>query len=396
MLPTRTLLLRHANSFAPTYMKGLRTVRDFVRAFFARDIVKDKRKRRLISEPWIIDSLFVSESGIEVTGWAFPPSAWIRVVKPAFRLNGEPFSLSTVGVPRPDVAAKFWQREDAELSGFSCKSTVDPYSLFRDGFLEISYLNSPAHLPSRLKHSWFYWDPRKELPLPSSEQRFRVIGNGDEFGFLLSGATDFMRLAWALTAITKRAFGEFESVLDWGSGCGRIARYAAPSRSGSLVGCDVDAENVKWCNENLPGKYFHTDMRPPLRFGDGEFDLVYGVSVFTHFREELQDAWLSELRRIVRPRGIVMVTTHGQTAIDFAGLRPTEFVALQEAVNINGHFTASKNDQLDGAVDSSGEYVNVFHSTRYLRKHWSEWFEVLAIVPGYIYTHDLVILRRRI
>ncbi|MBL0141897.1 MAG: class I SAM-dependent methyltransferase [Betaproteobacteria bacterium] len=134
---------------------------------------------------------------------------------------------------------------------------------------------------------------------------------------------------------------------------------------------------------------------PPLPFPDGAFELIYGVSVFTHFRSDLQDLWLQELRRVTQPGGILLMTTHGQTAIDFAGLDPAQFASLRDIVNEAGIFEVSKNDQLDGAVEAAEEYVNVFHSGRYIKSHWSRWFEIVAIVPGYIFTHDLVVMRRR-
>ena len=40
------------------------------------------------------------------------------------------------------------------------------------------------------------------------------------------------------------------------------------------------------------------------------------------------------------------------------------------------------------------EYVNVFHSKDYVQRKWSKWFSILNIVPGYIFTHDLVVLKR--
>ena len=47
------------------------------------------------------------------------------------------------------------------------------------------------------------------------------------------------------------------------------------------------------------------------------------------------------------------------------------------------------------AFDQPGEYVNVFHHRDYVSRHWSRWFEVLHVIPGYIFTHDLVVLRAR-
>ena len=49
----------------------------------------------------------------------------------------------------------------------------------------------------------------------------------------------------------------------------------------------------------------------PLAYADDTFDLVYALSVFTHLTEDLCEAWMDELYRIVKPGGAAIVTTHG-------------------------------------------------------------------------------------
>src|SRR5438445_365600 len=44
---------------------------------------------------------------------------------------------------------------------------------------------------------------------------------------------------------------------------------------------------------------------------DRQFAVVYALSVFTHLPEPLQNAWMQEIRRVVRPGGHVIFTTHG-------------------------------------------------------------------------------------
>lgn len=42
--------------------------------------------------------------------------------------------------------------------------------------------------------------------------------------------------------------------------------------------------------------------------------MVYGFSVFTHLDERMQDMWLLELRRVLNPGGILLLTVHGERA----------------------------------------------------------------------------------
>lgn len=390
----RAALVQRLERLAPGAMHFARRIRSAARRRLSKDPAIANRRPRLDSEPWFLDRLAVEAGMLEVRGWAFPPVGWFGVAPPRFAVNGKPLA-PLAREARPDVGEKFWQREHAAEGGFTGRVPMTHADAYPGGMLEIAYLNPPAKLPLSLRHRWFALDPALEPALPSARQRHRVIGNEDPAGFLLTGATDFHRLDRALLAATGRSFGDCACILDWGVGCGRLARYATRLCPETFTGCDVDADNIAWCAKALPGRYVHTSMFPPLPFADGAFDAVYGVSVFTHLREELQDRWLEELRRIVRPGGVVLATVHGRTAIEYAGLRPEAFVDLGNAVEKAGLFVASDNDQLDGAVEHAREYVNVFHSSRYVRERWSRAFEVRQIVPGYIFTHDLVILVRR-
>lgn len=53
----------------------------------------------------------------------------------------------------------------------------------------------------------------------------------------------------------------------------------------------------------------------PLIYPDGAFDLVFNHSVFTHIDEHRQGMWLSELQRVTRPGGPVVLSVHGEFAL---------------------------------------------------------------------------------
>ncbi|MDQ2917199.1 MAG: class I SAM-dependent methyltransferase [Pseudomonadota bacterium] len=347
---------------------------------------------RLCAEPWYVDKVTIDGPRVSAAGWSMrvdehePAGGW-------FRINGQRFDHIRYPLPRADVGAVFWQRNGSSLCGFDCAidDLPEPYP---NGVLEIQRVVSDTPRVERGRDSWFAPDPARQANLPDADRRFRVIGDRDPVGFLISGATDYHRMDRALLEVTGKHLHEFAHVLDWGAGCGRVARHLPSRYADALTGCDIDRDNVDWCAATLPGTFVASRLAPPLPFESGAFDLVYGISVFTHLREPMQLRWLEELARVAQRGAILLMTTHGQTAIDFSRMSPAEYRRVRDQVRREGIVVSGMNTQLDGHAEHGGEYVNVYHSTGYVRQTWGRWFEVLHILPGYILHHDLVVLHR--
>lgn len=116
-------------------------------------------------------------------------------------------------------------------------------------------------------------------------------------------------------AILARTDGHALRVLEWGCGPGRLIRHMPEllgDRADRIAGTDYNPETIDWCTEHLPAIDFTlNDLMPPLAFPDDYFDAAYNFSVFTHLSEEAQRAWAAELRRVLKPGGVLLSTTHG-------------------------------------------------------------------------------------
>jgi SAM-dependent methyltransferase len=345
----------------------------------------------LVDEPWCLDRVEITDREVVARGWSLPPLG-VASAPREFRLNDRPFEIIRHPLARRDVAAVFPMRPNGELCGFECRSTLTD-APYMDGVLRIERVRPQATALDRGRDCSFVADPALHTDLPDPDRRFRVIGNRDASGFLDTGATDYRRLDHALRAVAGRGLHEFDRVLDWGSGCGRVARHFPGHRAQRLTGCDIDHDNVRWCTEHMAGTFVASGVVPPLPFEREAFDVVYGISVFTHLREALQMKWLDELARVTRRGAYLLMTVHGRNAIEFAQLPREDQLRLAGLVEQAGLLVASSNSQIDGFAEHHGEYVNVFHSADYIRDTWGRRFEVLAILPGYIFTHDLVVMR---
>jgi SAM-dependent methyltransferase len=132
----------------------------------------------------------------------------------------------------------------------------------------------------------------------------------------------FIETGEATHRLLQAELGAASTILDIGSGCGRVARWFVDDpRVVAYAGFDVIAESVEWCRNFLvplaPGKFrfHHFDVRSAeynpagklapgdLRFplGDAEADIVFAASVFTHLLEADARHYLGEINRVLKP-----------------------------------------------------------------------------------------------
>jgi ubiquinone/menaquinone biosynthesis C-methylase UbiE len=103
-----------------------------------------------------------------------------------------------------------------------------------------------------------------------------------------------------------------------GSGAGAPPESAA---AGSVVGVDVAEAALRRARARHPGLTFAlAPIDGPLPFDDGSFDLVWASEVIEHVADTAR--WLSEVRRVLVPRGRLLVTTpnHGRLQLAIGGI----------------------------------------------------------------------------
>lgn len=152
------------------------------------------------------------------------------------------------------------------------------------------------------------------LPLPPPLMRVKVVGFTDIDRFLADGrqGADVLRATLARNGVAD--MDDLTAMLDFGCGCGRIARHWADLRGPEVHGCDYNPTLAGWCAEHLDFMEARVNqLAPPLPYEPEQFDFVYAVSVFTHLSEPLQHAWMAEMRRVIRPGGYLFFTTKGDT-----------------------------------------------------------------------------------
>ena len=154
------------------------------------------------------------------------------------------------------------------------------------------------------------------LPLPPPLLMIQVIGAADWPHFIRGGEEQAGMLREMLARYGVD-LGDLDAILDFGCGCGRIARHWARLSGPRIHGSDYNPTLVAWCQQNLPFmEAARNQLAPPLTYEDAQFDFVYSASVFTHLPEPLQHAWIRELHRVIKPGGYLWFTTAGEKAAE--------------------------------------------------------------------------------
>lgn len=96
------------------------------------------------------------------------------------------------------------------------------------------------------------------------------------------------------------------------------------------IGVDIDAELVRRCKER--GLEAHCMSATQLDFPNEVFDVVYGAELIEHFDPQNAVRFLVEAARVLKPGGIVYLTTPGERYVwtTFSHIKPYPPIAFEK------------------------------------------------------------------
>ena len=216
------------------------------------------------------------------------------------------------------------------------------------------------------------------LPLPPPKERMGYSADNEEY--LRWGKYDHD----LVLSHIKKYYGEREGVaiLDFGCSSGRVLRHFYPQhreQGWHLFGVDIQARPVEWMRQNFPNEFcvYTGTVLPKLPFADNSLDVIYGISVFTHIKY-LWDMWLLELKRVLKPGGLLIQTFHSENAWDFY------YKNRNEAWVKNGHspYMLSKPSMPHPFFHYGDISVSqAFWTQETARSYWGRYLKVLEITP---------------
>jgi ubiquinone/menaquinone biosynthesis C-methylase UbiE len=212
------------------------------------------------------------------------------------------------------------------------------------------------------------------LPIPAP-QLWGGFGKKDRY--LFHGKRDIDTILSKLKE-SGRSLENGSRIVDLGCSAGRMIRWLKGlAATCEIWGLDISAEHIIWCKQNLspPFHFATTTTLPHLPFEDAYFDLMYALSVFTHI-DDLADAWLLELHRILKPNALAYITIHDENTV---GLLERGEYDLKKT--LHSHRAYEDYIKSDYGMFTVGRGISsqVFYETGYFRRMVEPMFKVLSI-----------------
>src|SRR5262245_14850533 len=237
------------------------------------------------------------------------------------------------------------------------------------------------------------WLERDTIPIPATVDR-ECYYDDRHFEYWLSGIDDCLKIQAACPEVPWTG----ARLLDFGGATGRVSRhFYLQGNLSEVTLCDVNINNISRVLEHFPSDFgaFKNSWVPSLPLPSEHFDVVIAFSVFTHMNE-YELAWLYELRRVLRPGGILYVTVQNEDTWRILPStvlydRVKDFESFRVAWQQGGQLA----DRL--VVEYSDEVVHncsTFHPNTYVRRIWGRVFTVLDIQPLRHAFQSAVILRK--
>lgn len=165
-------------------------------------------------------------------------------------------------------------------------------------------------------------------------------------------------------AAAGRSWADIEMCLDFPSGYGRVTRHLQTKiKPGNITACDIDEQAVRFLAAEFHVRPLvsNVDFRK-IRFPD-TYDLIYVGSLFTHLDPESAVSLLDVFAGILRPKGVLVYSTCGDTCLDQLHIHGWMFAQKEKEFREQvvsrgiGFFPYYSNDPKWGVAIQSKSYV---------------------------------------
>jgi SAM-dependent methyltransferase len=169
--------------------------------------------------------------------------------------------------------------------------------------------------------------------------------------YYTTGRTTVRRVRQAMLQTRKE---EVRRILDFGSGYGRILRqFKAAFPDARLAACDILPDAIDFCAETFGAEPVHAADDPGESEVEGEFDLIWVGSLFTHLDAPRWRSLLDLFERVLEPDGLLLFTTQGRFIRNQIAER-TWLDAYGQPIWVNWDVTEGDLDEVVSDYDAKG------------------------------------------
>ncbi len=154
-----------------------------------------------------------------------------------------------------------------------------------------------------------------------------------------------------------------------------------------IWGMDTRAPAVVWVQQHLspPFRAAARTSHPHLPFEDRSFDLIYSMTPLGP-PADLADAWLLELKRVLRTGGRLYLAVLDKTAVTRL-FEPASQPAGGPAALLRAGLSSEENrclidSDFASLVLNTPEGVHVVYDTAYLARKWERQMRLISVQPG--------------
>jgi SAM-dependent methyltransferase len=232
-------------------------------------------------------------------------------------------------------------------------------------------------------------------PLPPAEEQ--AIWTGASGRELLQDSLSFSRIVVSkFEGFTGQTISDAR-VLDYGCGFGRLLRIMSyyVDRN-KLFGVDPWDRSIAICKDwNVPAEVAQSDFLPTDLPMEGQFDLAYSYSVFTHTSERATRSALAALRKRATSGALLAMTVR---EVEFwrrwapsQGMSEEKIASLIDSHETKGFAFESINLE---PVDGDITFGNTSMSLGWIEKNISGW-SIIGYDRGIDYTQTIIFMRPR-
>ncbi|EKS30297.1 glycoside hydrolase family 99-like domain-containing protein [Afipia felis] len=226
------------------------------------------------------------------------------------------------------------------------------------------------------------------VTLPSfPEDSIQIESVGSAGETTVGEAFNFYSLIRDQAEKIERPIQSETKILDFGAGWGRMIRcFWRDADPSNIHGVDVSERYLTAARKTGIGNLRTISPTGTLPYPDHSFDIVYAYSVFTHLPKHVQDIWLPEIARVLRPGGLLVATVEPRRFYDFVKDLNDETKAKHVWYQMLSDALArvpDAEDQLEKTgflflpTNNIDTYGDTVMTPEYVEAKWTRYFRIL-------------------